>query len=102
MLCDECGQKNPPEARFCFACGVPIKAAAPESFRKIVTVIFSDVVGSTSLGERLDPEDLSEILSRYFEAMKPLLERHGGSVAKYIGDAIMTVFGLTRAHEDDA
>jgi predicted ATPase/class 3 adenylate cyclase len=68
----------------------------------MVTVVFSDLKGSTSLGERLDSESLREILNHYFSEMKAVLERHGGTVEKYIGDAIMAVFGLPILHEDDA
>ena len=67
-----------------------------------MTVVFSDLVDSTALGERLDPEALREVLDRYFDEMRSALERHGGTVEKYIGDAVMAVFGLPRAHEDDA
>ena len=70
--------------------------------RKVVTIVFSDVVGSTRLGERLDPELLRAVMSRYFDAMQGTLERHGGTVEKFIGDAIMAVFGLPTLHEDDA
>ena len=70
--------------------------------RKVVTVLFCDVVGSTALGESTDPEALRGILARYFEAMKEIVERHGGSVEKFIGDAVMAVFGVPAAHEDDA
>lgn len=70
--------------------------------RKVVTVVFSDVVGSTVLGEELDPESLRRLMSRYFEDMKAVLERHGGMVEKFIGDAVMAVFGIPLAHEDDA
>ncbi|HEY7563094.1 MAG TPA: adenylate/guanylate cyclase domain-containing protein [Gaiellaceae bacterium] len=70
--------------------------------RKTVTVVFSDVAGSTSLGERLDPEALRRVMERYFAEMQPILERHGGTVEKFIGDAIMAVFGIPTAHEDDA
>jgi class 3 adenylate cyclase/tetratricopeptide (TPR) repeat protein len=75
---------------------------AAEEVRKTVTVIFCDLKGSTSLGERLDSESLREVLSVYFSAMRRVLERHGGAVEKYIGDAIMAVFGLPKLHEDDA
>ena len=75
---------------------------APAGARKIVTIVFSDLVGSTALGESLDPEALREVLDRYFTEMRSCLERHGGIVEKYIGDAVMAVFGLPRAHEDDA
>jgi predicted ATPase/class 3 adenylate cyclase len=70
--------------------------------RKVVTVVFSDVVESTQLGGSLDPESVRELMSRYFAAMRPVLERHGGVVEKFIGDAVMAVFGVPRVHEDDA
>ena len=70
--------------------------------RKTVSVVFCDITGSTAMGERLDPESLRDIQSRYFEAMRAGIERHGGTVEKYIGDAIMAVFGIPQLHEDDA
>jgi class 3 adenylate cyclase/tetratricopeptide (TPR) repeat protein len=70
--------------------------------RKVVTVVFSDLAGSTSLGERLDPESLGRVMARWFEAMRTVLERHGGTVQKFIGDAVMAVFGIPALHEDDA
>ena len=70
--------------------------------RKVVTVLFCDVVGSTAVGESVDPEALQELLARYFERMKGIVESHGGSVEKFIGDAVMAVFGVPVAHEDDA
>src|SRR5688500_11794395 len=70
--------------------------------RKTVTVVFSDVTGSTSLGEQLDPEALRRVMERYFEEMRTVLERHGGTVEKFIGDAVMAVFGIPELHEDDA
>jgi len=70
--------------------------------RKTVTVLFCDVTGSTALGESIDPEALREVLARYFERMKSIIERHGGTVEKFIGDAVMAVFGVPAAHEDDA
>src|SRR5947209_3010235 len=90
-------------AKFCSECGSPLaQPQAPERFRRTVTILFSDVVGSTALGERLDPETLARVLGEYFEAVKPVVERHGGTLAKFIGDAVMAVFGLTKLHEDDA
>jgi class 3 adenylate cyclase len=74
----------------------------PSARRKVVTVLFCDVVGSTSLGESVDPEALRDLLARYFEQMKSIVERHGGSVEKFIGDAVMAVFGVPAVHEDDA
>ena len=70
--------------------------------RKTVTVLFCDITGSTSLGEQLDPESLRGVMSRFFEEMQAVLERHGGTVEKYIGDAVMAVFGIPAVHEDDA
>src|SRR5437763_905181 len=70
--------------------------------RKVVTVLFCDVVGSTALGESVDPEALQGLLARYFERMKGIVESHGGSVEKFIGDAVMAVFGVPLVHEDDA
>jgi class 3 adenylate cyclase len=70
--------------------------------RKTVTVVFADVSGSTELGERLDPEALRRVMGRYFKEMRTVLERHGGTVEKFIGDAVMAVFGIPELHEDDA
>ena len=70
--------------------------------RKTVTVLFCDLTGSTSLGESIDPERLRALLANYFEAMKAIVERHGGTVEKFIGDAVMAVFGVPVLHEDDA
>jgi class 3 adenylate cyclase/tetratricopeptide (TPR) repeat protein len=102
-VCPRCGHDNASEARFCSACGNPLEApSAPREFRKTVTVVFSDVTGSTQLGERLDPETLRRIMARYFQEMKLALEAHGGTVEKFIGDAVMAVFGVPVIHEDDA
>jgi class 3 adenylate cyclase len=101
--CTTCGQENPEGFRFCGACGAPLDAAAPSrEQRKTVTVVFCDVTGSTALGESTDPEALRALLARYFERMKGIVEAHGGSVEKFIGDAVMAVFGVPAAHEDDA
>ena len=70
--------------------------------RKTVTVLFCDVTGSTALGESTDPEALRALLARYFERMKAIVESHGGTVEKFIGDAVMAVFGVPQVHEDDA
>src|SRR5256885_3513275 len=70
--------------------------------RKVVTALFCDVVGSTALGESVDPEALQGLLAQYFERMKAIVESHGGSVEKFIGDAVMAVFGVPTVHEDDA
>src|SRR3954465_13898164 len=84
-------------------CAQPLTAAEPSrEARKVVTVVFADVTGSTGLGENLDPESLRAIMGRYFDAMREVLERHGGTVEKFIGDAVMAVFGVPALHEDDA
>ena len=103
MLCPVCAEENSDRARFCQACGAAlgIDGAARES-RRVVTILFCDVTGFTSLGERLDPESLSRVMSRYFATMRTALERHGGTVEKFIGDAVMAVFGIPQLHEDDA
>jgi len=90
-------------ARFCNACAAPLTSAAPpREQRKTVTVLFCDVTGSTALGESTDPEALRSLLARYFERMKAIVESHGGTVEKFIGDADMAVFGVPQLHEDDA
>ncbi len=104
--CPSCGEENPPKFRLCGYCGTPLAAAAPalpaHEVRKTVTIVFCDLKDSTALGERVDAEALHEIKERYFGAMAAEITRHGGKIEKYIGDAIMAVFGLPRAHEDDA
>ena len=104
LACAVCGEPNPERARFCLQCGAPIgrEAAAPPETRKVVSVVFSDLAGSTSLGERLDPESLSRLMARWFERARAVLERHGGTVQKFIGDAVMAVFGIPTVHEEDA
>src|SRR6476469_2176997 len=102
-VCAACGVENPEIARFCLACGTQLaEARPPQETRKVVTIVFSDLKGSTSLGEALDSEALREVMTRYFDAMRGELERHGGVIEKFIGDAVMAVFGLPRLHEDDA
>jgi class 3 adenylate cyclase/tetratricopeptide (TPR) repeat protein len=101
--CAACGHEIPEGAKFCPECGAPVApAAAPREQRKTVTVLFCDVAGSTALGESTDPEALRAVLARYFERMREIVERHGGSVEKFIGDAVMAVFGVPIVHEDDA
>jgi class 3 adenylate cyclase len=103
MRCPTCGEDNPDRAKFCLDCAAPLTvAASPREVRKSVTIIFSDVAGSTAMGEGLDPETLRKVMGRYFDAMKAEIERHGGTVEKFIGDAVMAVFGIPRTHEDDA
>ena len=94
---------NADEARFCSACGTALAAVEPaREQRKVVTVLFCDLVGSTALGESTDPEALRARMRRYFEDLRVILERHGGSVEKFVGDAVMAVFGIPVSHEDDA
>ncbi len=101
--CARCGEQAPEGARFCPACGAPIAlGAAPTERRKIVTAVFADVVGFTALGEQVDPETVRWSMQRWFERMAVVVERHGGIVENYIGDAVMAVFGIPVTHEDDA
>ena len=102
--CAQCGAELPEGARFCPACGPPVESvpSAPAGTeRKVVTVLFADLEGSTGLGERLDPERLGELLDAYFAAMREEIEAEGGTVEKFIGDAVMAAFGVPSAHEDD-
>lgn len=103
QTCPACGEENPGRFRLCGSCGSPLGAAPPAlEVRRTVTIVFSDLKGSTDLGEALDSETLREVMTRYFDEMRGILEAHGGMVEKFIGDAIMAVFGLPRLHEDDA
>ena len=102
-ICPNCGEENPDKFRLCGFCGTALAPALPaQEVRKTVTIVFSDLKGSTAMAEKLDSEAVREVMSRYFDEMRDALERHGGTVEKYIGDAIMAVFGLPRVHEDDA
>ncbi len=103
QICPQCGEENPDRFRLCGICGTKLAPeAAPQEVRKTVTIVFCDLKGSTSLGEKLDTEALREVLAAYFSEMKAVLEQHGGTVEKFIGDAVMAVFGLPTVHEDDA
>jgi class 3 adenylate cyclase/tetratricopeptide (TPR) repeat protein len=102
LTCGNCGHDNPDDARFCAQCGSPLVAADAREERKVVTVLFADLVGFTSRSERLDPEDVRATLTPYFGRLREELERRGGTVEKFIGDAVMAVFGAPVAHEDDA
>jgi class 3 adenylate cyclase/tetratricopeptide (TPR) repeat protein len=103
QTCPNCGEQNPARFRLCGFCGTSLAQAVPvHEVRKVVSIVFSDLQGSTALGERLDSESLREVMSRYFEEMQRVLEQHSGTVEKFIGDAVMAVFGLPKLHEDDA
>jgi len=100
--CQRCSTENADSAKFCSECGAELAATPPREQRKVVTVLFCDVAGSTALGEHVDPEALRITMARYFETARTAIERHGGTVEKFIGDAVMAVFGVPVAHEDDA
>jgi class 3 adenylate cyclase/tetratricopeptide (TPR) repeat protein len=103
IVCPSCGRENPDDARFCSGCATELVAPTPaREERKVVTVLFCDLVGSTARAEGADPEDVRAFLSRYQARVKDELERLGGTVEKFIGDAAMAVFGAPVAHEDDA
>src|SRR5215470_7445496 len=102
--CGACGEDNPARARFCLGCGQPLEdepAAVPE-LRRTISIIFADLVGSTVLGESLDAEALRYVTGRYFDTMRAAVGRHGGTVEKFIGDAVVALFGVPRVREDDA
>ena len=113
--CPSCGEPNRTDARFCSSCGHALAGAGatagaiaapapatPEAERRLVTVLFADLVGFTSLAEDRDPEAVRELLSRYFDGATRIVQLHGGTVEKFIGDAVMAVWGTPVAHEDDA
>ena len=114
--CPNCGEPNRSDARFCASCGTPFttdgprptaatvapQAEAATAERRLVTVLFTDLVGFTTLAEDRDPEAVRELLSRYFDTATEVVNVHGGTVEKFIGDAVMAVWGTPKAHEDDA
>ena len=101
--CPACAGENAADARFCSHCGRPLTAGdvGGKAERRLVTVLFADITGSTPLGESLDPEDLTDVLGSYATAMREEIEAEGGTVEKFIGDAVMAAFGVPVAHEDD-
>ena len=101
-LCTKCGEENSERARFCMACGVRLVVATVRERRKLATMLFCDVTGSTAMGERFDAEAVRALMLRYFDEMRAAIERHGGAVEKFIGDAVVGIFGVPVAHEDDA
>jgi class 3 adenylate cyclase/tetratricopeptide (TPR) repeat protein len=100
--CPSCGRENTEDARFCSACGARLTTPAAPEQRKVVTVLFCDLVGSTALGESTDPEALRARMRLYFDDLRRVVERHGGTVEKFVGDAVMAIFGIPASHEDDA
>src|SRR5580765_2789360 len=111
MFCPECGSANPGAARFCASCGRPMPANLgapapatpdePAEERKVVTVLFCDLVGFTAHSDRADPEDVRAALRPYHALAKREIERFGGTLDKFIGDGVLGVFGAPAAHEDD-
>jgi class 3 adenylate cyclase/predicted ATPase len=118
VICGFCSSPNAPDSKFCGECGRPLEATSPGAIarqpaapsatsapameRRLVSVLFADLVGFTTISERRDAEDVRELLSSYFDAARDAVERHGGLVEKFIGDAVMAVWGTPTAHEDDA
>src|SRR3954447_1517976 len=101
VTCSVCGTRNPEGARFCFSCGATFSAVPRREERKVVSVLFADLVGFTSRAEQLDPEDVRAVLAPYWERLRGELEHMGGTVEKFIGDAVMALFGAPVTREDD-
>jgi class 3 adenylate cyclase/tetratricopeptide (TPR) repeat protein len=110
VRCSNCGTANPPAAKFCGECAQPLSAtapmpdqsSAPVAERRLVSVLFADLVGFTPFAEERDAEDVRDTLTRYFDLASEVMTRYGGTVEKFIGDAVMAVWGTPVAHEDDA
>src|SRR5207344_2259187 len=101
-ICPASGAENREEARFCDSCGAILTTGSPaHEERKVVTVLFADLVGFTQRAETMDPEDVRALLQPYWQRLRSELERFGGTVEKFIGDAVMALFGAPVTHEDD-
>src|SRR3954454_6875105 len=100
MRCTQCGRENPVEARYCMACGGPLGELREE--RKVVSVVFCDVVGSTDAAHAADPEDVRRAMRAYYAGVSEVMGRFGGVVEKFIGDAVVGVWGAPQTYEDDA
>src|SRR5262252_2510715 len=105
--CPSCGSPCAPTAKFCRSCGASLAAGTPATTddavaRKVVTIVFADLIGSTSLHERLDPESVSRVMERYYGAVRGPIEAHGGTVVNLLGDGVMCAFGVPQVAEDDA
>src|SRR5438093_12266873 len=101
LTCDRCGTLLPEDARFCPNCGAPVARAVTEE-RKVVTLLFADIARSTELASRLDPERFREVIAAFFQVVSAELASLRGRAEKFVGDAVMAVFGLPHAHDDDA
>src|SRR3954454_5689374 len=105
VRCPVCGTENPERAKFCLECGTALTAApdlGSRESRRVVTVVFADMVGFTSLGERLDQESLRRVMDRFYAEMRAAIEGQDGTLAKFIGDAVLAVWGTPEVREDDA
>src|SRR5215471_17696513 len=105
--CPSCGSVCAPTAKFCRGCGTALVTRASGSrddavARKIITIVFADLIGSTSLHERLDPESVSRVMERYYSAVRGPVEAHGGTIVHLLGDGVMCAFGVPQVAEDDA
>ncbi len=101
VACPACGEENPDRARFCLNCSAPLQPTASRHERKFATALFADIVGSTALAEREDPEVVQALVGRAFDRLSTEIERYGGLIEKFVGDAVLAVFGVPSAHEDD-
>ena len=102
VVCTRCGRTAPPDASFCAACGAPLAREAPHEERRLVSILFVDLEGFTASADAADPEDVRDALGRYHDVARERIESYGGTLEKFIGDAVMAVFGAPVAHGDDA